>query len=192
MREAQIPIGPAHAKSRIIPADAGSTTGLGPWHCMSWDHPRGCGEHALAVLSAESCLGSSPRMRGAPMSTDWLWPVARIIPADAGSTDREIEFRFDDKDHPRGCGEHWSSLSDLLPFVGSSPRMRGAHADCRPAHNGQGIIPADAGSTAFASDAFGNFQAGSSPRMRGAPRLVVVDRMRRRIIPADAGSTTWA
>ena len=50
---------------RIIPADAGST-------CVSWlykalckDHPRGCGEHALAG-SADRCrLGSSPRMRGA-------------------------------------------------------------------------------------------------------------------------------
>ena len=51
----------------IIPADAGSTR----FRVLHWfsfaDHPRGCGEHALAVLMDGPAMGSSPRMRGAPL-----------------------------------------------------------------------------------------------------------------------------
>ena len=50
------------------------------------DHPRGCGEHNSLDSDYYDNVGSSPRMRGALN----LWSVvalnARIIPADAGST----------------------------------------------------------------------------------------------------------
>ena len=49
----------------IIPADAGSTWPLRSDSRPPWDHPRGCGEHAVAVLAVFGLTGSSPRMRGA-------------------------------------------------------------------------------------------------------------------------------
>ena len=72
----------------IIPADAGSTASSRVT-CIPWpDHPRGCGEHSGCFSFHSSVTGSSPRMRGAPMT--WLdeRTLRRIIPADAGSTCR--------------------------------------------------------------------------------------------------------
>ena len=55
---------------RIIPADAGSTTGGGIVDIIIEDHPRGCGEHSEARKDKERERGSSPRMRGA-QSMSW-------------------------------------------------------------------------------------------------------------------------
>ena len=49
----------------IIPADAGSTIGSLTVFGLSWDHPRGCGEHAIPASLLALTVGSSPRMRGA-------------------------------------------------------------------------------------------------------------------------------
>ena len=51
--------------SRIIPADAGSTSDSASGGAWLADHPRGCGEHSLTTAMTSSYLGSSPRMRGA-------------------------------------------------------------------------------------------------------------------------------
>ena len=73
-------------KIRIIPADAGSTTGQ-PSTCEhTRDHPRGCGEHLARPIDHWNLVGSSPRMRGALVAYDRIMTRARIIPADAGST----------------------------------------------------------------------------------------------------------
>ena len=87
-------------------------------------------------------------MRGAPGSTLGGILLKRIIPADAGSTDDSFaSIRYDDGDHPRGCGEHDSVDNTYFYAQGSSPRMRGAPAEATTqAHIGR-IIPADAGST---------------------------------------------
>ena len=71
---------------RIIPADAGSTVPKPRKSNLKGDHPRGCGEHPRHLQWFIPCLGSSPRMRGAP-SRRMVWSSrTRIIPADAGST----------------------------------------------------------------------------------------------------------
>ena len=49
----------------IIPADAGSTTCRRLRMPVTWDHPRGCGEHVSSYAYWAATLGSSPRMRGA-------------------------------------------------------------------------------------------------------------------------------
>ena len=73
-------------RPRIIPADAGSTPSpTGVWACP-WDHPRGCGEHPTAAYTDGPAGGSSPRMRGAPVSLRDNSYTQGIIPADAGST----------------------------------------------------------------------------------------------------------
>ena len=72
----------------IIPADAGSTRRSDFQAERSWDHPRGCGEHALFGMVVPKCGGSSPRMRGARSVIRLKTIRLRIIPADAGSTVR--------------------------------------------------------------------------------------------------------
>ena len=94
--------------------------------------------------------------------------------------------------------------------MGSSPRMRGALEDGVGGLLGDGIIPADAGSTPARPEAqrvaedhprgcgehicltyVPILMTGSSPRMRGAQGICRIQRIELGIIPADAGSTCW-
>ena len=92
--------------SGIIPADAGSTPLLFCSSLITQDHPRGCGEHLRAYDVARVRPGSSPRMRGARLSSSCPSDLLRIIPADAGSTPSTRSRPVSTGDHPRGCGEH--------------------------------------------------------------------------------------
>ena len=53
----------------IIPADAGSTALGGDPVAEAEDHPRGCGEHIATARYVLHVQGSSPRMRGAPITS---------------------------------------------------------------------------------------------------------------------------
>ena len=90
------------------------------------DHPRGCGEHEQTDYELEQIGGSSPRMRGAHVHTLSTSGFVGIIPADAGSTTQRTFPVPYHEDHPRGCGEHTTASVKSSPFLGSSPRMRGA------------------------------------------------------------------
>ncbi len=193
---------------RIIPAYAGSTTSDGATVGPTEDHPRVCGEHARHRRHRRQCLGSSPRMRGAPKLMDGRKKSTRIIPAYAGSTPCGKCGYMANSDHPRVCGEHLMDEVALMPRSGSSPRMRGAqwHILYRFLHIG--IIPAYAGSTMreFDESIYGRdhprvcgehypplgrfcFGSESSPRMRGAPAKGRAKALHCGIIPAYAGST---
>ena len=194
---------------RIIPADAGSTELLSTYDVADKDHPRGCGEHFFSRSPWTLVPGSSPRMRGAhDMSPIDSW-ITGIIPADAGSTQYHDTTCPKARDHPRGCGEHFSAANRDWLKVGSSPRRRGAQTYRRLIPNQPRIIPADAGSTLLrpcpkrpARDhprgcgehcfmySMTVFILGSSPRMRGALRMKPEFVRMVRIIPADAGSTS--
>ena len=208
MRGALIRDRQGHHRRRIIPADAGSTFTSVSIRNSNWDHPRGCGEHQRSDYQTWWLVGSSPRMRGAPLMLVYHCLSPGIIPADAGSTQAYALQPDFTQDHPRGCGEHLPSNLINRMKAGSSPRMRGALAfyPVRPVSTG--IIPADAGSTSRQGEhtqgkgdhprgcgehsrgsSFLKENTGSSPRMRGAHWfkfcwIIVV-----RIIPADAGST---
>ena len=132
---------------RIIPADAGSTFTRLSRAGLQADHPRGCGEHVTARLTHEKVGGSSPRMRGALLAHLLHLRPLRIIPADAGSTNKPVFWTVFDEDHPRGCGEHSFAPLRMSCRAGSSPRMRGAHPGQAAEESDVGIIPADAGST---------------------------------------------
>ena len=93
-------------RRRIIPADAGNTACTWAWTPVPRDHPRGCGEHHCSVRLLLHHSGSSPRMRGTPLSRTDVSITVRIIPADAGKTDRPDGAKGITRDHPRGCGEH--------------------------------------------------------------------------------------
>ena len=134
---------------RIIPADAGSTSMLAWPTLLRWDHPRGCGEHMDYAGVIVENRGSSPRMRGAPGQAAHQGHHQGIIPADAGSTRHRINGAATGADHPRGCGEHDMRQDWDDGNRGSSPRMRGAHAQNSATSLNDRIIPADAGSTAL-------------------------------------------
>ena len=194
--------------SRIIPADAGSTSYTVSSPCGGTDHPRGCGEHRSRLYRGTYLQGSSPRMRGARRARPVAAAKVRIIPADAGSTERGERHFVRAEDHPRGCGEHFLADQEICLMEGSSPRMRGAPCQSGDFQERPRIIPADAGSTSRPGrrSLWGRDHPrgcgehagpgppqqpgrGSSPRMRGALRACVVVKHVNGIIPADAGST---
>ena len=96
--------------SGIIPAYAGNTRASRARFVLSWDHPRVCGEHIIAVPFALGCMGSSPRMRGTLSDTVRIASVSGIIPAYAGNTLTLSCNEMKRRDHPRVCGEHTKRL----------------------------------------------------------------------------------
>ena len=132
----------------IIPAYAGGTSRPRPSTATTRDHPRVCGEHAVEQSFSSVLPGSSPRMRGAPFFESRPDRRAGIIPAYAGSTATGPRRGSPVGDHPRVCGEHFSSAQESSPFcAGSSPRMRGARLGTLSHVPPYGTIPAYAGST---------------------------------------------
>ena len=134
----------------IIPACAGSTTGVAASAKVTRDHPRMCGEHGrLATMPCRS-PGSSPHVRGAQRLERQSCSLSGIIPACAGSTSWETLRRSSIRDHPRMCGEHPLVTSSASPSAGSSPHVRGAQSADEVEVELRGIIPACAGSTPIA------------------------------------------
>ena len=72
----------------IIPAYAGSTSGLPLAEWRRADHPRIRGEHHGAAHECRPFAGSSPHTRGAQAYVQVAGRCGRIIPAYAGSTQR--------------------------------------------------------------------------------------------------------
>ena len=150
---------------RIIPAYAGSTTTYDSFDVAVSDHPRIRGEHCRHRGTGIPGAGSSPHTRGARSA--WSAPSSspRIIPAYAGSTRGHHEIQLDGEDHPRIRGEHVRPGCYEALYEGSSPHTRGARQCHRHRHPRGRIIPAYAGSTAFASSHFADRT--DHPRIRG-------------------------
>ena len=134
-----------------------------------------------------------------------LW---RITPADAGKTPSADNNNVATKDHPRGCGENFSSSCFFKLVQGSPPRMRGKLRFSPSADNNNGITPADAGKTLYVGcnsrrkpdhprgcgengyvPKRRQWGIGSPPRMRGKLRFSRTAETLTRITPADAGKT---
>ena len=192
----------------IIPAYAGSTSGV-CYGCVDvGDHPRIRGEHAVVRLERQLPIGSSPHTRGAPPAGAGAFGISRIIPAYAGSTPPGSRASSSRQDHPRIRGEHTIDDRRRILTNGSSPHTRGARSKSS-ARRGRGrIIPAYAGSTYkveggkklrpdhprirgehMSPQALPPRVMGSSPHTRGALFVGDTARKLRRIIPAYAGST---
>ena len=167
MRGAAIDVPKASIAPRIIPARAGSSSNRSMTIGTSRDHPRVCG-------GAGQVQGLRHELPG-------------IIPARAGSSawSRVLALKY--RDHPRVCGEQPGMRDRRDGFLESSPRVQGAGCEYTIDKDGNGIIPACAGSrrcvqaitsewrdhpracgeqsSALAPD---SAWTGSSPRMRGA------------------------
>ena len=131
----------------IIPARAGSTYQAHRFRCLTWDHPRSCGEHIEYQALQTGVTGSSPLVRGAPRPRHRSRSRTRIIPARAGSTVYGCELCVVDWDHPRSCGEHYALPWHRPDPRGSSPLVRGALFRDFRGKSLERIIPARAGST---------------------------------------------
>ena len=167
-----------------------------------------CGEHLHLPDEYSALEGSSPHVRGALTIQRPQFASLGIIPACAGSTSGTSRTRSTRRDHPRMCGEHDYPEPLHHHRSGSSPHVRGARVEQTFHTNGNGIIPACAGST-FLSTNFGyfigdhprmcgehrfprnraNVARGSSPHVRGALTVLGRATPARGIIPACAGST---
>ena len=177
----------------------------------SWDHPRIRGEHYPTSTSRAGATTDHPRIRGEHNCSRRARKRAhRIIPAYAGSTDKEVgrlTLRRGSSPHTRGARR---SRCECLSARGDHPRIRGEHREpIILLLKLLGIIPAYAGSTRRLY--FVPFRnRGSSPHTRGAhawrrrlrrrtsdhPRIRGEHARRGRreahrqgIIPAYAGST---
>ena len=192
----------------IIPACAGSTVPAGRISPSCRDHPRMCGEHCCTCALMPAIVGSSPHVRGAPITKATVPMMNGIIPACAGSTFRPRGHVSGYRDHPRMCGEHRTSWPNCEAKAGSSPHVRGAPHLMAELRGQSGIIPACAGSTQWRFECFlthGDHprmcgehalnemkiprEVGSSPHVRGARGSCVVPERVGGIIPACAGST---
>ena len=192
----------------IIPACAGSTTGVVPIDSKGGDHPRVRGEHGPAPARSRVGGGSSPRARGALLDIREEPDGPGIIPACAGSTLATPRSPHGWRDHPRVRGEHAGPAAERSNIAGSSPRARGALLKQHKRRLADGIIPACAGSTTppppkttttwdhprvrGEHDSRVRYpmpSRGSSPRARGAHERVVRQGEGGGIIPACAGST---
>ena len=131
-----------------------------------------------------------------------------IIPAHAGNTCKRVGIIEHHGDHPRTCGEHEHVTKHAGNGTGSSPHMRGTHANAEQAERSFGIIPAHAGNTnqggtivdlvrdhpRTCGEHFWRGErwqevTGSSPHMRGTRMLADGKHMIEGIIPAHAGNT---
>ena len=90
----------------LIPARAGSTSGMRLRMSSSRAHPRPCGEHLLLTVNALLAWGSSPPVRGARLTPTLLLLESGLIPARAGSTSPVVGCSAGGWAHPRPCGEH--------------------------------------------------------------------------------------
>ena len=135
--------------------------------------------------------------------------MGRIIPAYAGSTNRQGGGVGARRDHPRIRGEHLHRRRHRPGYQGSSPHTRGARVPGDDEGAVAGIIPAYAGSTRHSRprrirlpdhprirgehrEILGDHlrMHGSSPHTRGAPERRPRHLQSPRIIPAYAGSTS--
>ena len=91
---------------RNIPAYAGKTECHAAARYSRQEHPRVCGENAVAPYMTCPLPGTSPRMRGKQWNKWRESPDRRNIPAYAGKTHGRLESSRGKPEHPRVCGEN--------------------------------------------------------------------------------------
>ena len=150
-------------------------------------HPRGCGEHRVALNRVPPRWGSSPRVRGTYTKFANIWLATGLIPAGAGNIQQSQALEKPSGAHPRGCGEHSPATSHRVLFRGSSPRVRGT-SHHRPGHPSYTVAhPRGCGEHVF-SVTYCCTREGSSPRVRGTSRSSMSLSEKMGLIPAGAGN----
>ena len=114
-----------NAGNRITPAYAGKRLTDSTEGCISWDHPRLCGEKKPLPVPRKTQLGSPPPMRGKAGKSIDKRHKSGITPAYAGKSVLGSSIITPCEDHPRLCGEKSYILNFVLLYSGSPPPMRG-------------------------------------------------------------------
>ena len=192
----------------IIPARAGFTIERMKSAPRAQDHPRSRGVYTGGMRMTSCVLGSSPLARGLPWTGPTKILASRIIPARAGFTLDGADEDPGQQDHPRSRGVYSSAPGASGPSTGSSPLARGLRRARPRGPDPDRIIPARAGFTRSAVNAFrrprdhprsrgvyyallswADWRDGSSPLARGLHRPAWSLGPPSRIIPARAGFT---
>ena len=196
---------------RIIPACAGNTDVIAGQYGSVADHPRMRGEHYSDRHNIPPKHGSSPHARGTHSRSPTRESGHRIIPACAGNTRPDTNYRMYIPDHPRMRGEHYMPRTAFRSTHGSSPHARGTPVRDRAQRHRGRIIPACAGNTGTQWVRSGGMTDhprmrgehtkytglilvgnGSSPHARGTQSACPHGQGCSRIIPACAGNTAVA
>ena len=167
-----------------------------------------CGELDRQQQIVNAPNGSSPRVRGTHSRCRDTLLYVRFIPACAGNSCRAACCTVGAAVHPRVCGELLSLSYHTPLYFGSSPRVRGTHADCAFDPSDVRFIPACAGNSTLrvmhsyqcsvhprvCGELASELEAmsvsdGSSPRVRGTRRLSAGLSALARFIPACAGNS---
>ena len=155
----------------------------------------------LPLRSPLRMRGKGPDDRAHPL-------VPGITPACAGKRKPHLHKKGCTWDHPRVCGEKFSSMWRRYMVSGSPPRMRGKASaldvlplpcGITPAYAGKssedtrrsgtnGDHPRVCGEKSFENGVKGYFE-GSPPRMRGKAPARIAEMMLSRITPACAGKS---
>ncbi len=157
------------SRVRFIPACAGNALRFHDAAVHVAVHPRVCGERRIGAWFAYQPRGSSPRVRGTPVTAGQAHHAFRFIPACAGNATGHHPRVGVLPVHPRVCGERPSAKPTSNSGFGSSPRVRGTpcHPDGEQATTR--FIPACAGNALSRNIARLSLY-GSSPRVRGTHR----------------------
>ena len=84
-----------------------------------------CGEKQRYIVFVNITIGSPPRVRGKVLMNSSNVIAIRITPACAGKRMVKSNGKYNNRDHPRVCGEKAYSLVILFVDVGSPPHVRG-------------------------------------------------------------------
>ena len=133
----------------ITPACAGKRFGFQYIKDFMGDHPRMCGEKALAGFDNAMPTGSPPHVRGKGCDFPGCVGAQGITPACAG---KRFGFQYIKDfmgDHPRMCGEKEFWPSPPTGSTGSPPHVRGKAFARAALIVSSGITPACAGKSCF-------------------------------------------
>ena len=128
-----------------IPAGAGTPRRLRPGPELTWDYPRGCGDTSSSTRTRPSPRGLSPRVRGHRIEPARKRNKIGTIPAGAGTPTGHDSSSRSAGDYPRGCGDTTRPRFAPTTATGLSPRVRGHPGLLQHQLNGDGTIPAGAG-----------------------------------------------
>ena len=129
----------------ITPACAGKSRLSCIFRLRTRDHPRVCGEKVAGQLGQDYHQGSPPRVRGKALLIGRTRMCTGITPACAGKSRGPVPCGGVSEDHPRVCGEKFTSVSARVTLMGSPPRVRGKVTDRFRLCYKYGITPACAG-----------------------------------------------
>ena len=172
--------------ARYNPAYAGTTAFTMKVEKNIAIQPRVCGDYTIKTRTITVDLDTTPRMRGLQFSRETKAKAVRYNPAYAGTTGGVIMAIYHVKIQPRVCGDYTSQYRGGIPYIDTTPRMRGLPVSLRLFGSCCRYNPAYAGTTLVLECAYrriaiqprvcGDYCAGlfaffggadTTPRMRG-------------------------